>query len=33
MKERHKAPTAIFLVRPDGLPVRTARTESPKPTD
>ena len=22
-----------FLVRPDGLPVRTARTASPKPTD
>ena len=22
-----------FLVRPDGLSVRTARTESPKPTD
>ena len=23
----------LFLVRPVGLPVRTARTESPKPTD
>ena len=31
--DQQNRPHDPYLVRPDGLPVRTARTERPKPTD